>query len=85
MSELHEFRVRPVTRYIVTSFHRSEDGALCDGRSHGEFDNDATAYEVAYALCAASHERLGYPLDDMRIQYPERPIGVAPADENTAA
>ncbi len=69
--ELHEFRVRPVVRYIVTSFNRSEDGRSQDGRSHGEFENADTAYQVAYALCRQEHERLGFPPGDMRIQYPE--------------
>lgn len=65
-----EYQVRPVTRYIVTSYH--QDGNAADGRGHGEFDNEETAYEVGYALCKADHERMGWPLDDERIQYPKR-------------
>lgn len=71
--ELHEYRVRPVTRYIVTSFNRSEDGNACDGNGHGEFDNADTAYAVAYALCRQKHEEIGYQVGDGRIQYPTHP------------
>lgn len=67
-----EYRVRPVTRYIVTSFRDEGDGG-CSGRGHGEFDNEQTAYEVGYALARAEHERMGWPLDDERIQYPRAP------------
>lgn len=71
-----EYRVRPVTRYIVTRFEQEFDPAgVCasSGRStqHGEFDSVGTAYAVSYALCKAEHDRLGWPLDDERISYPE--------------
>jgi len=73
--ELIEYRVRPVTRYIVTRFERSGNGASCigggGGGGHGEFDNYETAYQVGYALAKADHERKGWPLGDERIQYPE--------------
>lgn len=63
-----EYRVRPVTRYIVTRYEETE---RCSGCSqHGEFDNPEVAYQVGYALCKAEHDRLGYPPDDMRIIYP---------------
>lgn len=66
-----EYRVRPVTRYIVTRHHESEDGRTGGSVGKGEFDNYDTAYAVAYALCKEEHHRLGYPLDDERIKYPE--------------
>lgn len=72
-----EYRVRPVTRYVVTRF---EDNETHGGSSqHGEFDNQDVAHEVAYALCRAEHERLGYPPGDERIQYPvkEPKVGVS--------
>lgn len=68
--ELHEFRVRPVTRYIVTSYHAATDGNA-SSRTHGEFENPDTAYQVAYALCRQQHEQLGYAPGDERIQYPQ--------------
>ncbi len=37
------------------------------------FDDVDTAFVVAYALCEQEHKRLGYPPEDNRIQYPERP------------
>lgn len=71
--ELIEYRVRPVTRYIVTRFERSADGASANGGGRGEFDNAETAYAVGYALAKADHERKGWPLGDERIQYPQHP------------
>lgn len=73
-----EYRVRPVTRFIVTRWEReeSDDGlASTAGSSRqigNEYANAETAYEVGYALCRAEHERLGYPPDDARITYPQR-------------
>lgn len=99
MPELHEFRVRPVTRYIVTSYHEYEGGAktTSGGRAHGEFENADTAYQVAYALCRQKHEQLGYAPGDMRVKYPDPlvpsleisrqspPAVFQENDENTAA
>lgn len=69
-----EYRVRPVTRYIITRYEQfPDDGPQPGPRQLGEYDNDTVAYEVAYALCKAEHERLGLPIGDERIQYPERP------------
>lgn len=77
MSELIEYRVRPVTRYIVTRFEGrvGPNGAAGNAsRMLGEYDNAETAYEVGYALCSAEHRALGWPPGDERIQYP-RPVG----------
>lgn len=81
MSELNkvEYRVRKVERYIVTRHHESPDsrsgGTEQKGESggteqKGEYDNAEMAHEVAYALCAEEHRRLGWALDDPRITYP---------------
>lgn len=86
-----EYRVRPVTRYVVTRFHSDLDGGGCSTK--GEYDNANVAYEVARALCQAERQCMGWPLDDERIRYPVPPeaenamlvtsgeaeIGVAPA------
>lgn len=72
-----EYRVRPVTRYIVTKFEQDVEpegyGSSGVGSSQvsGEYGNYETAYSVAYALCKADHERLGYAPDDDRVQYPK--------------
>lgn len=72
-----EYRVRPVTRYVVTKFEKDVEpegyGSAGGGGSQvsGEYGNYETAYSVAYALCKADHERLGYAPDDDRIQYPK--------------
>ena len=80
--ELIEYRVRPVTRYIVTRFEMTADGGGNVGGGSaggGEFDNYETAYAVAYALAKADHERKGWPIGDERIQYPRREEGGATA------
>ena len=72
-----EYRVRPVTRYIVTRWEEGDDGrsgSVCD---RGEYDNAHVAHEVGCALAKADQDRLGYPPGDMRIIYPE-PLIVAP-------
>lgn len=77
--ELIEYRVRPITRYSVTRFERTDSGTCCTNTvGRVEFDSKETAYEVAYAMAKADHERKGWPLDDERIQYPRHP------DEATA-
>lgn len=63
-----EYRVRPVTRYIVTRFHKTDNGGGVETK--GEFDSPVVAYEVGYALAKEEHQRLGYPVGDERIQYP---------------
>jgi len=76
MSEQIEYRVRPVTRYIVTRFAAlpaGGGGMSIGSETRGEYDNPNTAYEVGYALCKAEHERLGWPLNDPRITYPFLP------------
>ncbi len=71
-----EYRVRPVTRYIITRYEETQQGearsaAACGTR--GEYDNAETAYEVAYALAKADHARMGWAIDDPRIKYPQHP------------
>ncbi len=68
-----EYRIREVTRYIVTKWH-SETGPNGDSggvETIGEYGNSAAAYDVAYALCKIEHGKLGYALDDPRITYPK--------------
>lgn len=75
-----QYRVREVKRFIVTRYehevHESgmESGSSGSQQLTGEYPNWDTAYAVGYALCKAEHERLGYPIDDMRIQYPQHPV-----------
>jgi hypothetical protein len=70
-----EYRIKPVTRYFITRFERTSSGACSVGGavSGVHFDNAQTAYDVAYALCKADHERMGWPMCDERIQYPRHP------------
>lgn len=67
-----EYRVKPVTRYIVTRFENSGElkGSVYE---RGEFENADTAYAVGYALCKADHDRLGYEVGSELIKYPTHP------------
>lgn len=66
-----EYKVREVTRYVVTRYECSDDGRSACCVSKGEFDNGDVAYQVGYALAKQEHEHLGYPVGDERIKYPE--------------
>lgn len=78
-----EYRVRPVTRYIVTRFETKVGGAS-HVEERGEYGNEYVAYEVGTALCKAEHDRLGWPVGDERICYPA-PWGVEDAAVDTPA
>lgn len=67
-----EYRIKPVTRYIVTR-HESGDHSIGSEQIGNEYDTADVAYQVGYAVCKVEHERLGWPIDDMRIQYPRDP------------
>lgn len=78
-TERVEFKVRKVTRYIVTEWHSYETegggfgGSSMGGQgsaSHGEFDSASKAYEVASALAAVKHKALGWSDGDPRITPP---------------
>lgn len=63
-----EYRVRPVTRYIVTRYCEDDGGSGVEFK--GEFPNEDVAYGVGYALAKEEHDRLGFPPGDMRMIYP---------------
>lgn len=65
-----EYRVRKIERYIVTRFVCEDEQSTGRSETRGEYGNAQTALEVAHALCKAEHERLGWPIADNRIQYP---------------
>ncbi len=75
-----EYRVIPVTRYVVTRYQ--DDGNTASVSERGEYGNNEIGYEVAYALCRAEHEQLGWPVADERIQYPLRIDGHQPTPSN---
>lgn len=70
---LIEYKVRPVTRFIVTRYYENEGAAEASRQIGSEYANEEMAYQVAYALCSQEHERLGWGLDDERIRYPAHP------------
>jgi hypothetical protein len=76
-----EYKVREIKRYIVTRYEESDCGGAGSSSTRGEFDNFDTAYHVGYAMAKLEHEKLGYPIDDMRIQYPD---SEKPASNNLA-
>ena len=65
-----EYRVRQVERYIVTRYHEIDGRAGLE--TIGEYAQHTVAHEVAYALCKAEHQRLGWEAGDERIKYPNQ-------------
>lgn len=75
MSTQVEYRVRPVTKFIVT---RSEQGRNCGSvETRGQYENAEVAYQVAYALCKAEHDKSGEPTGSMSFIYPQEAGGHA--------
>lgn len=69
-----EYRVKPVTRYIVTRFESSGDNLSVGSSQIGnEYDTADVAYQVGYAVCSLEHQRLGWDIGDERIRYPDDP------------
>lgn len=66
-----EYAVLPVTQYIVT--RRYSGDAECGCEAKGEYNDERTAYEVAYALAKQESERCGYHPGDERITFPRAP------------
>lgn len=60
-----EYRVRPVTRYIVT---RYEDGV--GSTQIGEYPSAETAHSVGHAMCDVERIKAGEPLDSPAFVYP---------------
>ena len=79
-----EYRVRKITRYIVTRYYETEGGHTGGCEERGQYDNEAIAFEVATALARHEHHSLGYPPGDERIQYPRRPSSVDAECEDVA-
>lgn len=81
-----EYRVKEVTRYVVTRWEADVQPPGCGSSGSSavvaaggaQYDNWETAYAVAYALCKADHDWLGYPLGDDRVMYP---VSVPPGTE----
>ncbi len=73
MSKKVDYRVRPVTRFVITRFEREDHpNGMCSGGSEcrGEFDNYDTAHAVAYALCKLEHDQSGEPPGSSTFTYP---------------
>jgi hypothetical protein len=72
-----EYKIRPVTRYVVTRYDEQEmvAGRFSGGcTTQGEYDNADLAYEVAYALAKEQARILNLPPGDMTVIFP-KPIG----------
>jgi hypothetical protein len=73
-----EYRVRAVTRFIVTKaewvVHENGTESGSTARQLGpEYPNEDMAYEVGYALARQESERMGCSPFDDRVIYPMRP------------
>jgi hypothetical protein len=62
MPKIHEFRVRAVTRYVVTEFV-SYGGKHCGSRPLGQFEVLNHANDVAESM-AKAYGGQAFPLDD---------------------
>ncbi len=67
-----EYRIRKVTRYILTRYEETTNGGGVQ-QIGGEYDNPQMAYEIGYAMAKLDHDRQGWPVGDDRIKYPEDP------------
>lgn len=76
-----EYRVRTAPRYYVTRYHADAEGAS-GVETKGVYDSIEVACEVAYALCKAEQDKLGFAPGDDRIVYPEMPPSGVPAMED---
>lgn len=69
MTHKIEYRVRPVTRYIITRFETGEGRGV---EQCGEFANEDLAYDVAHALAFKEREDLGWPPGDERMIFADK-------------
>ena len=76
-----EYRVKPITRYVVTRWHDSEGCGGVD--TIGAYDNGEAAYQVAYALCREEHRKSGEPDLSVNFVYPSIPDGVSVMPSST--
>ena len=68
MPDLIEYRIRPVTRFIVTRFEMTAGNGV--SKTLGEFENADLAHQAGHALAFSEREALGWPPGDDRIQFP---------------
>lgn len=74
-----EYRVRPITRYIVTRYVAGDDMSPACSEVKGEYDSEQLAFEIGTALAKDEHRTRGWSLDDSRIVHPRR-LGAAARD-----
>ncbi len=77
MKTIISYRVRKVTRYLVTRHEQkladNGCGEVGSSTERGEYFNAEVAYQVACALCKAEHDAAGTPPGDEVFQYPRHP------------
>lgn len=68
-----EYKVRPVTRFIVTRFE--QDGAAAGSSLCGEFDREEDALRVGFALAKNDLDHYGAPRGDegTKVLFPDFP------------
>ncbi|MCK9544762.1 MAG: hypothetical protein M0R03_22325 [Novosphingobium sp.] len=64
MEEVNEFRVRAVTRYVVTHYRQSADGSSTSCSSIGNFDNLESANKVGESLATVIPGAKFTPIED---------------------
>lgn len=85
-TEKLEYRVRKVTRYIVTEWHSYKEASVKGGdsggsQSYGEFDSAAEAHKVAYALAVQARQENGWAPGDERLVFPTQELVEEQAEE----
>lgn len=77
-----QYKVKPITRYIVTRYQNGANTGSVTER--GQFDSYDTAYDVAYAMCKLEHDMAGTGPDDADFQYPRHKSdeGATPCQES---
>ena len=67
-----EYKIRPVTRYVITRF--TDEDRTRASETRGTYENGEVAYQVAYALCKMEHDASGEPVGSMNFIYPDAPV-----------
>lgn len=66
-----EYRVRPVTRFVVTRFE--SDGGMASSTSCGEFDREEAALRVGFAAAKMDQEEFRFDHNRAKVIFPDMP------------
>lgn len=75
----NEFRLRPVTRFVLTHYQADDDAGSASTRTVGEFPNVQSAEEVGVALQALVPGSTLTTIDGRQAEYPPKALAAAMA------